>query len=380
MFSELTNKVFRFYFKYLSKWTSPLEWNDQDASLLITKNRFQLFRWKFISIFQMFYASFIWFRVIQSWFALGIPIREMVLQIPHFCMYSIAMCAEFTYLRNGLDLTFVYNQIAKNNRILSQHNSNSEKYDALGIILLYFLISVLLIPYFCASFFIANPCGKNFLYSISGNCNCSLTYVRRDTTFLIFILFEFLSTHVLCINCILLSLIMLFYSVYCRHWLKCCLERGEGRSRSYMYADDSYTTFRLLRIHTIRFNEVFSVFLVILKDFGSAFVIITTFTVIGLRKKLSLGFIGFMGFGGFTKALGLFAVFCPGGWVWRHSVGVKSKWHGKNPAYRRKYWAMRPFGIMIGSLYVVKTHTFITLFSIILNHVCTLLIASKRYR
>jgi len=371
MFSQLTAKVFTVYFKYLSGWTSRLEWNEEAQELRLKRRNTY---WRLVSSFQIFYAVFIWVRSIQAWFLIGISVDDITLQLLHLCMYSVELLAELTFILQGSNLVFIYNEMKTNNRVFGK-DLTPMKRDILGIVVGYFTIAIPIIPCFWACFFYVNYNGKDFLYSITEFFNIPNSQHTSTSTsvFLVFMAIEVFSAHVVCTNCGLLMLFVLTYSVHSSYWMKYFRETGFSSTCV------AYNTFRTLQLHTIRFNEVFATFILCFKDFGSSFVIITaTFAVIGLRAKLPLGFIGFMLFVSLTGSFGLFVIFCPAGWVWEASVLNKIKWQAQNLIDKRKYWAMCPFGITVGSMYVVKTHTFITLFNIIVNHICGLLIAFNR--
>jgi len=371
MFSELSVKVFRFYFQHIGKWTTPYEWKDEEEKLIFSRNISQLLRWRLVSSFQMLYAIFIWIRCLQSWFFMKIPINDLILQLPSFCVYSADFFLELTIIYHGSTLAFTYNQMQRNNQTLRK-NITLVKWDLHGIVASYFLFAIPLLPYIYTCFFFVNRHGKNFLYSLiysSAQSECPGILI-----FLLFLAIEFLSFQTFAINGTLFIYLIFSYSFHCSHWLKFYQGRNFG---GLLDLNNVYTVFLMFRIHTSRFNETFASFLLPFKDLGSTCVIVSAFALIGLQAKLTAGSLALMFTGSIFGSIILLFIFCPAGWVWQYSVRLKHNYNSTNAVTRRKHRAMRPFGIMIGSLYVVKTHTFVTLFYIILSHICTLLIVFK---
>jgi len=372
MFSELALKVFRFYIQHFVKWSTPYEWKAKEEKLTISKNTPQILRWRLLSSFQMLYAIFIWIRCLQSWFLMKIPICDLILQFPSLCIFSADFFLEATIIYHGATLAFTYNQMQRNNQTLGESRTLI-KWDLHGIVTSCFLIAVPLIPCIYACFFFVNRSGKNFLYSLvhsSAQSDCP-----GISVFLLFLAVEFLSIQAVAINGALFIYLIFSYAFHCSYWLNVWQKRnGEGL----IVSNNVYMVFGIFRIHTSRFNETFSSFLLPFKDLASIFVIISVFALIGLQVKLPVGSLALMFTGSIFGSIILLFIFCPAGWVWQYSVGLKLLYNSTNAITRRKHSAMRPFGVMIGPLYVVKTHTFVTLFYIILSHIYTLLIAFKR--
>jgi len=135
-----------------------------------------------------------------------------------------------------------------------------------------------------------------------------------------------------------------------------------------------------MRIHPGIFNDAFaSYFLAPVKDLVAMLMAVSIFALIKYAgildfvSKLLLAFIG----GGMVIVN--FVIFYQAGFIYKYSKELKHKINLENHIYilRKRQISLQPFGIQIGSFYVMESYSFLSLFDIILQAICTLLIVFK---
>jgi len=383
MFSQLTLDVCRFYVKHLAGISSPFQWNDQTSELEITNNRFQLLRWKLGSIMGMMYTMFVWVRIIQTTIFSTTVIDERILQLPFFCAYNIFFLFDVLLYRHASDITYTFNQMNKNNCLFSATNTPVlVKWDLLGIILSYFMAVCFLTGYMFGLLFFFNRHNKNYPYSLVDGTNICETLI-----FMSFLVMEVGLVNLYCYKVGVPFLIIILYFILSSYWLKCCSQYAHitNRTTENLTTTDKldmtnvYIKFQVFRLHTNRFNEAFSELLLPVKDLWVMLVVITTFLSIRYYAQMATGTLWSVVFISLIIWTSLLTVFCPAGWVWLSSE--KTKIHVQRSCSskleRQRFRTLRIFGVMLGSLYVVKTYTFISMFNIITYYICTLLISFK---
>ena len=78
-----------------------------------------------------------------------------------------------------------------------------------------------------------------------------------------------------------------------------------------------------------------------------------------------------------TGVVIIFAIYWSAGWVWKYSVQFKREYSANDWMARKVRDSMCPFGIVIGSFYVLKSYTVLSFLGILVCDLGTLLIAFK---
>jgi hypothetical protein len=167
-------------------------------------------------------------------------------------------------------------------------------------------------------------------------------------------------------------LILVAYIIHASYWLK--ISDALGNPAKLSNNASAYSRIQILQLHTSRFNDAFATILTPTKDLGSVMIIISMFVLLRYRSALSPGSTSLVIFVASTMIFVLFALFCPAGWVWKQSVKTILHLRKTNRIEYRRHLAMRPFGIMIGSFCVVKEHTYISVYNIILTETGNIII------
>ena len=346
MFSQLTLYSFRIFFTYFSTWNTPFEWNKSKQEIEITKNKSQLLRWRANSIFQFSYAIFIFIRLFQTRSDYGISITNFILRSPQFINLLLYFTAELTIISYKSEIVLIFNQMERNNHLFGKSLLGRKKWDGYGIITFYFIIAGFVYPYVFTGFFIFNRHRNHFLYSI---VNISLqSDIEGGIVLFLFISSEVVSVHCIGNTVITLYFVLCSYFVHSTYWLT-----SEG---------GTCQRFQILRLHTSRFNEVFSnVYLAPMKEFFSIGFVFCSFFLIRYHDTLEFGSFVMLGFLGTTVLIMIIAIYFPAGWVWKYSTKMKNHILKQDVIENRRRSYLCPFGIMIGSFYVVKGYTFLSL-------------------
>jgi len=194
---------------------------------------------------------------------------------------------------------------------------------------------------------------------------------------LIFLLIEVATILLATINMVTIMLILCSHILHTSYWLNIQAESGKRLNHP---TETDLINFQILRLLTVRANEIFATLINLpCKDLSSVLVIISSCACIRYHTRLSFGSLCLIGALDVTMIFCLICVYCTAGWVWQYSVKIKSQWLGANATglEKRKCLSISHFGITISSMYVIKPHTLITLFNIILSNICALLIVLK---
>ena len=140
MFSQLTLTSFQIVFTYFSTWNTPFQWNNKTKEIEITRNKFQLIRWRLNTVFQIIYILFVFFRLYQSYLQDRISMNQLITQFPQLVIFFIYFMAELTTTLHGTELLFIFNQMKKNNFLFSQ-GIVQKRWDGFGVFWFY-LISI----------------------------------------------------------------------------------------------------------------------------------------------------------------------------------------------------------------------------------------------
>jgi len=371
MFSQLTQDAFRVFFTYFT-WNTPFEWNRQTREIRVSTNSFKLARWKFILGFLCFYTTFVIIRSIQSFYSAQ-GINDIILHVPHLGMFLLNTCLEFTVFYNSDKIAFAFNQMFRNNTALGGYRATRRR-DGLGIVAVFYIIGTILGPQISACFFFFNRHESNFLYSLVDTTN--QTESVRLFVFLVFLSVELATLQCLANTTIMSCLILCTYYTHARYWLT----HHDTNPYSALSNYHKYMKFQLFRIHTTIFNVSYAKYgLAPAKDVNSALLVMTAFALIRYHSQLTLGSILLLVYITMMDITGVVTVFYPAGWVWQFSTKVKGELSdsGTHVIEKQRQRCLRPFGVMIGSLYVMKSHSVLSLYNIILSNICTLLIAFK---
>jgi len=367
MFSKLSEKVLQLFFTYFLTWNTPFDWNKNKKELQLTRNKSQILRWKALSACLCLNTVFIYIRTINSYVSdkVNVSMNELVLQIPHLVIYSIVFCAVLTIWFRAEDVAYAFNQIEKNQN-MTRKFSEQKKWDMLGIILSFYFLAGVLFPYIAACFFFFNRTSSIFLYSLVNTGN--QTELEQGLVFLGFLVLEVASFHNLTNMGVVVCIAVCTFYTHVRSMLTLTLDSAE----------ETYRKFQVLKLHTARFNEAYASFILApVKDLTALLLVMTVFALIRYEDELS-----FISFLLLSSAAGImtilcFTIFYPAGWVWQYSMKIKSGFRVKGTLEKLIVRSLGPFGIMIGSLYVMKTSTVMSLCNIVLTNIGTLLIAFK---
>ena len=372
MFSQLTVITFRIFFKYFSTWNTPFQWNDETREIELTTNKFQLLRWKLSSVFTFAYTGFIIIRMFPSVHRTDIPMNELILQFPQLFIFLGNVFGQLTITLHANTIIFIFKQMVENNRVFgSGLKLIPKKWDGIGVFTLYMIFVASTYPYACGCYFYFNRHENTFLYSLidaSGQRNN-----ERVTVFLIFLYVEILSIHCVCNSLISLYFITSVYFVHTSYWMT--LDKARSQLAT---AEQNIRKFQILFMHTSRFNEAFSkLFLLPLKEILSVVVVVCSVALIRFHNKLELESFVLLWFMVLTASILLTAIYHPAGRVWKVSLTLKNHIGKKDWIKNRRRNFLWPFGIMIGSFYVVKNYTFLSLTHILLKYIFRLLVAMK---
>ena len=371
MFSQLTQTAFRIFFTYFSTWNTPFQWNNQTSEIEITQSKFQLVRWRLVFCFQLSYIIFIFYRLYESYIYYGISIDQIILQIPQLVNFFVYFAVELVIFLHSTELLFIFNQMKKNNNLFGQ-GMISKKWDGFGIFSFYIIIAGSIYPYIFAFFFFFNRNRNQFLYSI---ITVSVqSDIERIAVFLTFICIEVMSLHCIANTCIILCFVVCPYIIHSSYWMS-----FKGASPSRKTIARSYLKFQILRLHTSRFNETLcNVYMAPVKEFLSIGFVFSTFSLIRYHDDLEFGSLLMLVFVSSLTLAMLIGVYFPSGWVWKQSVKLKNQILKNDLKEMRRRNYLCPFGIMIGSFYVVKGYTFLSMINILLRYVLRLLVAFKK--
>ena len=372
MFSQLTLTVFRLYFTHYTTWNTPLQWNNQRNELEYTKNKLQLFRWRISFLIVTFYTFFIIYRLHESYIGNGIYINELSPQVQRLVTFTLALCSKITVFKRSQEIISSFNQIGKNNKILGQLASVT-KWDSYGIFIFVTVIFVpTILPYIATGFFISNSHDPTFIYSIIDTS--SHTQFLQTLVFIFFIWFEVISVHCANITFAASFAIIASYYYHASYWLA----SYANANVSQFSKKEIHKTFQLFTIHTRMFNEAFSTFfLAPMKEVIVVGLIFTVFGIIRYHKNLGFAVIFLLGSLFIAGALAVLALIFPAGWIWKYSLKLKRRMIINTKSDKRIRNSLSPFGIMIGSLYVIKNYTIISFVDILVSQTCSLLIAFK---
>ena len=254
------------------------------------------------------------------------------------------------------------------NNILFGKKELVKKWDVLGIVVVYFITGGPIWSCMFGCFFVFHRRKISCIYSIATIPVES--DVERITVIFLFLSIEMLSTYCAVNSVIACFCVICSYFLHSSYWMN--LAKEEQCSAS------NYRKFQILHLHTSRFNEAFSnTFLASIKEIASVALVLSTSFLIRYQRQLELeSFILLGGFGPGNFSC-LVAIYLPVGWVWKSSVEFKRRLLKQESRENRRRNYLRPFGIMIGSFYVLKGHTFFSLTHILLRYIFRLLVAFK---
>ena len=370
MFCQISKISFRIFFTYFSIWNTPFRWNNQTLEIEVTKHKIQLLRWKLLLTFQLSHTVCIFILLYRSVFYHRISMDEFILLFPQLVHVVVCLSTHLTIWFYSTDMVFIFNQMRKNNRMFRKTRI-PKFWNGFGILNLYFMIGAVIYPFICGCFFFFNRRGRLSIYSLVE----VLADVERESVFLMFTYFCIEVMFVYCLGNTLLAccFVVCLYFEHSTHWMTL-----NETNWSSMDSAANYSKFQILRLHTSRFNGAFSnIFLASLKEILSVGLVLSSVTLIRYHNNLqheSLIMLGFLNSG---SAIFMTAVFLPAGWVWKSSVKFKKYIMRKDSRLKRKGNYLCPFGIVIGSLYVVKGYTFVSLTHILMRYIFRLLVAFK---
>ena len=373
MFSQLTLTVFRIFFTYFTTWNTPFQWNNQRLELEYTINKSQLLRWRMSSVFQIFYTLFIYFRLYQFHIQGDNSINELILQIPFLCAFAGGFSAVVTVLQQSKEIVLVFNQMSRNNYTFGKHVV-LKKWDTFGIFIAIAVTCITSFPYVCAIFFFVNRHGTNFLYSLIDTSG--LPKPLQIGVFIIFLWIEIISLYAVCNNFVTLLIVVASFYIHCTYWMSSNLKSLQP------LGNKIYKIFPIFTLHTQRFNEIISIrFLAPMKEIAGAAIIFPAFAIILYHSELGFAAMLLLGFTFASGVTIVFALIFPAGWVWKYSVKTKCSQIATNDTSdamnKRIRNSLSPFGITIGSFYIIKNYTVMSFFDILLRYLSTLLITFK---
>ena len=216
-------------------------------------------------------------------------------------------------------------------------------------------------------FFFFNRQGNLFLYSI--HIPIQLHNELALAAFLMFPCFEILSAYSACVIVGSIYFVVSSYFMHSSYWL------ALNKRNSIWYLQ----TFQILHLHTSRLNEAVShLFMLPLKELLGVGCVFCSFSLIRYHNQLDFGSFVMLVFLEAGCVITLFGIYLPAGWVWKKSLTFKNR-IGRNDSmeYNKRNSYLCPFGIMIGSFYVVKGHTFLSIVNIVVRYIFRLLVAFK---
>ena len=375
MFSQLTLKSLRIFFTYFSTWNTPFKWNTQTQEIEFTSSKSQLRRWKLSLVFTFGYTFFIIIRIYQSIFYTETPMNQvMTLEFPQLLSYTANLFAVVTISWHAKDIVFIFKQMARNNWAFGVGEKIiHKKWDGLGIFISYMNFVTLTYPYVFGCFFYFNRHGSTFLYSLvftSGQANPDPENVGVA---LAFVSIEVISIHCISNSIISLHIITCTYFVHSTYWM-----RLGNMSFSRLTADQNVRKFQILLLLTSKFNEAFSnVFLVPLKGLICLTFVVSNVTLIRFHNTLQFGTLLILEFMSSASFIILVAIYNPAGWVWKSSFKFKNGIGKEYCMEKKRINSLRPFGINIGSSYLLKSITFLSITNILMKYILRLLVALK---
>ena len=305
MFSQLTLTSFRIFFVYFAPWNTPFQWNNITQEIEITTNKFQLQRWRLVSVFQFLYALFIFIRFYQS-FSYETSLHTHILQIPRLIAYVCMISAELTIFLFNTEIVFLFNQMRRNNQSFDP-TQIPKKWDRLAIVTVYLLFSALSLPCFFGCFFYFNRHIPSFLYSVFS------TSIESDcvSVFLLFLCLEAVSIYCICGSCGCTFFIVCSFFIHSSYWM-----RTDETNLASRNTFSGYRKYQILRLHTSRFNATFSnTFLAPFKEFLSIGFVLCSFCLIRYHSELEFGSLLILSAFSPASVIALAQIYLPAGWV-----------------------------------------------------------------
>ena len=261
--------------------------------------------------------------------------------------------------------------MGRNNRLFSGRKI-SKRWDGLGIVMMYLLFAASAFPLVFGCFFLINP-HVNFLFSFA-QTSIESEWGYESLVFL-FLSVEIASAYCFCNSMGSICFVVCSYFVHSTYWMK--MEEANSSQSQRQALTISYRKYQILRLHTSRFNAAFSNTLMApFKEILSAGFVLCSFCLVRYHSHLQFGSIFILGSFDAGCLITIIAIYLPAGWVWKSSVKLKTEICRKDYNSRRKNY-LCPFGIMVGSFYVVKGYTFLSLISVLMRYIFRLLVAFK---